>query len=123
MLTKRDGLHSLLLTTRMIEVTFLGKSCGGSIVAVISVIGVISLSFYRISRTIPNIIAVISVISVISLITLTRAHMVIIIIHFSGGKTHCLVRLKVFPEIIVPLRCLSLPPMIPLNREDEVAPM
>ena len=51
MLAKRDGLHSLLLTTRIIEVTFLGKSCGGSIVAVISVIGVISLSFYRISRT------------------------------------------------------------------------
>jgi len=65
MLAKCDGLHSLLLTTRMIEVTFLGKSCGGSIVAVIGVIGVISLSFYRISRTIPNIIAVISVISVI----------------------------------------------------------
>ena len=100
LLAERDGLHSLLLTTRIIEVTLLGKRCGSSIVAVISVISVIRLSFYRVSRTIPRIIALISV---ISFINLPGAHMIIIIIHFSRGKTHRLVRLKVFLPIIVPL--------------------
>jgi len=123
MLAKRDGLHSLLLTTRIIEVMFLGKRCDRSIVAVINVISVISLSFYRIIHTIPSIIVVISVISVISLITLTCTLMVITPIHTTRGKTHHLVRLKVFLPIIVPLRWLSLPLMIPLTRKGEVAPM
>src|SRR5436305_731502 len=93
MLAKRDGLHPLLLTTCIIEGTFLRKRSGRSVIAVISVISVIRLSFYQIARTITSIIAVISVISVISLITLTCALMVITPIHPGKGKTRGLVRL------------------------------
>jgi hypothetical protein len=60
MLAKRDGLHRLLLTTCIIEGTFLRKRSGRSVIAVISVISVIRLSFYQIARTITSIIAVIA---------------------------------------------------------------
>src|SRR5947209_11711353 len=93
------------------------KRCGSSVLAVISVI---RLSFYRFILPIRSIIAVISVISVISL---TGALMVNTSSHESLGRAHLLVRLKVFLAVIVPLRWLPLPLMIPLNRENEVASM
>src|SRR5436190_19425599 len=83
MLAQREGLHSLLLTIRIIKGMFLAKRCGSSVIAVISVI---SLSFCRMTRTIPSIIAVISVITVISLITMSCALMVITPIHACRGR-------------------------------------
>ena len=53
----------------------------------------------------------------------TYVLVVITSIHVDRGRIHCLLRLKVFLAIIVPLRWLSLLLMIPLNRENEVVPM
>src|SRR5436305_9498612 len=49
--------------------------------------------------------------------------MVIMPIHIDRSRISRLMRLMVFLAIIVPLRWLSLPLIIPLDREDKVAPM